>query len=77
MPNTFDKFKFNITEHLCVLSTGARGWTKELNIVSWNDGEPKYDLRDWAPNHERMGKGITLNEEDIVALKKFLDSRFA
>lgn len=46
---------------------------KALNLVSWNDKEPKYDLRDWAPGHEKMGKGVTLSEEELVALKDVLD----
>ena len=57
-------FKYEIVEEIGVLSENARGWTKELNKVSWNGGAPKYDLRDWAPDHEKMGKGITLTEEE-------------
>ena len=60
--------KYEITKHIGVLSENAKGWTKELNLVSWNDREPKYDIREWAPEHERMGKGITLTEEEFVAL---------
>ena len=48
------------------------GWTKELNLVSWNGGVPKYDLRDWSPNHEKMGKGITLNADEVQELYKIL-----
>ena len=54
---------FEIKKHLEVLSTSNCGWTRELNIVSWNGGKPKYDIRDWAPDHEKMGRGITLNGE--------------
>jgi hypothetical protein len=64
---------FEITKHIGVLSTSARGWTKELNMVSWNERDPKYDLREWNPDHTRMGKGITLTEEDIEALRKLLN----
>lgn len=53
--------KYEIIEELGVLSESAKGWQKELNLISWNGAEPKYDLRDWAPNHEKMGKGVTLN----------------
>ena len=67
------ELKFEITKHLGVLSENAKGWTKELNMVSWNDREPKFDLREWSPEHDRMGKGITLTEEDISALKKILE----
>lgn len=64
--------KFEITEELGVLSESAKGWTKELNLISWNGGVPKYDLRDWAPNHEKMGKGITLNADEAQELYKLL-----
>ena len=57
--------KYEITEEIAVLSESPKGWTKELNMVSWNDREPKYDLREWAPNHEKMGKGITLTREEM------------
>jgi len=63
---------FEITKSLGVLSESARGWTKELNLVSWNGREPKYDIRDWDPEHEKMGKGVTLTEEEITALKALL-----
>ena len=61
-------FQYEIVEELGVLSTSAKGWTKELNKVSWNGGAPKYDIRDWDPNHEKMGKGITLSEEEAKQL---------
>ena len=56
-----------------MLSESARGWTKELNLVSWNGREPKYDIREWDPEHEKMGKGVTLTEEELVALKMLLE----
>jgi len=65
--------KFEIVKKIGVLSTSARGWTKELNLISWNDREPKYDIRDWAPDGETMGKGVTLSKEELAALKKLLD----
>lgn len=64
--------RFEIREHIGTLSESAKGWTKELNIVSWNDGAPKYDLRDWSPDHTKMGKGITLNENEIAVLRELL-----
>ncbi len=67
------EFKYEITEELGVLSENARGWTKELNMVSWNGGKPKYDIREWAPDHSRMGKGVTLNEEEIEVLTDLLN----
>lgn len=64
--------KFEIKEELGVLSESAKGWTKELNLISWNEGAPKYDLRDWSPNHEKMGKGITLSADEVQELYKIL-----
>lgn len=64
--------KYQITAHLATLSTSPKGWTKELNLVSWNDKEPKYDIRDWSPDHEKMGKGVTLSREELMALKAVL-----
>jgi len=64
---------FEIKESLGVLSESARGWTKELNLVSWNGREPKYDIREWDPEHEKMGKGVTLTEEELLVLKALLE----
>lgn len=63
---------FEIVEELGVLSTSAKGWTKELNLVSWNGRPPKYDIREWSPEHEKMGKGLTFSEEEMAALAKLL-----
>ena len=64
--------KYEIKEELGVLSESAKGWRKELNLVSWNDAAPKYDLREWAPGHEKMGKGVTLSAEETELLFKIL-----
>ena len=64
--------KFEIIKNIGVLSESSKGWTKELNLISWNDREPKYDLRDWDPEHEKMGKGVTLTEEELKKLKELL-----
>lgn len=65
--------KYEIKEEIGVLSENAKGWRKELNLISWNDAAPKYDLRDWAPDHEKMGKGITLTAAEVKELKKLLE----
>lgn len=65
--------KYEITEELAVLSESARGWTKEVNMVSWNDREPKVDIREWSPEHERMGKGVTLSKEEAKILRDELN----
>ncbi len=69
-------FNYEITEKICTLSEGSKGWTKEFNKISWNGGKPKYDIRDWAPDHEKMGKGVTLNDEEAEALFKALGRCF-
>lgn len=68
-------FKFEITEHLGTLSESAKGWTKELNKVSFNDRPAKYDLREWDPDHQKMSKGVTLNNEEMEILSKILKDR--
>ena len=67
-----DKIEYEIVEELGVISERTKGWTRELNLISWNGGAPKYDVRDWAPNHEKMGKGITLSKEEAESLKDLL-----
>ena len=66
------EIKFEIVESIGVINETDKGWKKELNLVSWNDREPKYDLRDWSENHERMGKGVTLTKEEVEKLKERL-----
>ena len=66
------EFKYEIVEEIGVISENAKGWRKELNRISWNGAAPKYDIRDWAPEHEKMGKGVTLSDEEIVSLKEIL-----
>ncbi len=64
--------KFEIKETIGVISEGSKGWKKELNLISWNGAAPKYDIRDWDPEHEKMGKGVTLTREEAVELYKIL-----
>ncbi len=66
--------KYEIVKKIGVLSTTASGWAKELNLISWNDREPKYDLRDWSADHEKMSKGLTLSREELLALKELLNN---
>ncbi len=67
------ELKFEITEHIGVIGENARGWSRELNMVSWNDREPKYDLRDWSPDHSKMGKGLTMTADELASLKDILN----
>lgn len=66
------EFKYEITERIAVLSQGANGWERQLNMVSWNEREPKYDIRDWSPDGNKMGKGISLTRDEICSLRDIL-----
>lgn len=66
------EFKYEIINSIGVISEN-NSWKKELNRISWNGNEPKYDIRDWSDNHEKMGKGITLNEDELRKLKIIID----
>ncbi|MGA2489915.1 MAG: PC4/YdbC family ssDNA-binding protein [Anaerolineales bacterium] len=68
------EIKYEIIKKIGVLSKSASGWAKELNLMSWNDQEPKYDLREWSPDRERRGKGVTLSKEELVVLKELLNN---
>ena len=68
-------FSYEVTENIAVLSESSKGWTKELNLISWNGREPKYDIREWSPDHSKMGKGITLSDEEVAVLKKALNTK--
>ena len=66
--------KYEIVEEIGVISESPKGWKKEVNRISWNDGAPKIDIRDWAPDHEKMGKGITLTDDEAKELLSILQS---
>ena len=68
-----EDIKYEIAENLGVLSESTKDWKKELNLVSWNDKDPKYDIRDWSPEHDKMGKGVTLSNEELKKLKEILN----
>lgn len=68
------EIKYDIVDALGVLSENSKGWRKELNFIRWNDREAKYDIREWAPDHEKMGKGITLTKEELIALRALLNT---
>ncbi len=65
--------KYEIKETIGTLSESSKGWSKELNLISWNGREPKYDLRDWAPDYAKMGKGVTLSVEELKKLRDLLN----
>lgn len=65
--------KYDIVKKIGVLSKAGSGWSKELNLVSWNDREPKYDIRDWSADGAKMGKGVTLSKDELLALREILN----
>lgn len=67
------EFTYEITETIGILSQSTNGWSRQLNLISWNGRAPKYDIRDWAPGNEKMGKGISMSLEELKALKEILD----
>lgn len=68
------EIKYEIVKKIGVLSKSASGWAKEVNLISWNDRDAKYDIREWAPDGEKMGKGVTLSKEELLALKESLNT---
>lgn len=62
---------FEVKEHLGVINKYTTGWTKELNLISWNGQPPKYDVRDWSPDHERMSRGVTLHYRELRKIVDF------
>lgn len=71
-----NQINYEIKEHIGIISESKNGWTKELNLISWNDNDPKYDIREWDPKHEKMSRGITLTEEEAYELSIILSGEF-
>ena len=69
------EISFDIVEEIGVLTTYTTGWSKELNLVSWNGGAPKYDIRDWSPDHSRMSRGVTLHEKEMRLILDLMRNR--
>jgi hypothetical protein len=67
------EIKFEIIKKIGVLSTTASGWEKQFNLISWNEKDPKFDIREWSPDGEKMGKGVTLSKEELFPLKELLN----
>ena len=68
-----NEVKYKIIREVAVLSERTNGWSKQLNLIAWGDNEPKYDIRDWSPNRDKMGKGITLTAAELQSLSEALD----
>ena len=66
------EIQYKIVKEIAVLSASDSGYTKEINLISWNGREPKYHIRSFSPNRGKCGKGITLNADEAAALLKAL-----
>jgi hypothetical protein len=66
--------KFEMVNKIGVLSKTGKGWAKELNLIRWNDRDPKYDIREWSPDGQTMGKGVTLTKEELAELRRLLNT---
>lgn len=66
--------KFEIKESLGTLSESSKGWKKEVNLISWNDKEAKYDIREWDGEHKKMGKGVTFSKDEMKELRDILNN---
>ena len=66
------EFSFEVIENCGALSESDKGWKKEIKLISWNGKEPKYDIREWSPDGDKMGKGVTLSKSEMRALKEVL-----
>ena len=73
--NDNEEFLFDIREHIGVLRKSNNGWTRELNVVSWNGSAPKFDIREWDPRHEKMTKGISFTKAEAIEICKWLTAR--
>lgn len=69
----YNDVMFEIKKHIGVITEHPTGWKKELNLVSWNGNHPKYDIRDWSPDHEYMGRGITLAETEMKRVMELME----
>ena len=67
------EFKYEVVENYGSLSESSKGWKKEIKLISWNQKEAKYDIREWSPDGEKMGKGGTLSKEEVINLRDLLN----
>ena len=68
------EIKYEVIDNVGVISDGTNGWNKELNLISWNEREPVYDIRTWSPDRSKMGKGVTISKEEAKTLRDLLNS---
>ena len=68
------EIKYVVVDKIGIVSEGNNGWNKELNLISWNEREPVYDIRTWSPDHEKMGKGVTISVAEAKVLRDMLNA---
>ena len=68
------EIKYEVVDKIGIVSEGNNGWNKELNLISWNEREPVYDIRTWSPDHEKMGKGVTISVAEAKVLRDMLNA---
>ncbi len=68
------EIKYEIVDKVGIVSEGSNGWNKELNLISWNEREPVLDIRTWSPDHEKMGKGVTISKAEAKVLRDMLNA---
>lgn len=72
---TMPEIKFDVVKEFGVISENPKnGWSRELNLVSWNDREPKYELRDWSADKSKMNKGFSMTADEVKTLRDILNS---
>lgn len=69
-----NQYNFEIVKHIGVIDSYPSGWTKEVNLVSWNGNDAKYDIREWSPEHDKMSRGLTLTKEEVIKLMDILSN---
>ena len=69
-----NQYNFEIVKHIGIIDSYPSGWTKEINLVSWNGNDAKYDIREWSPEHDKMSRGLTLTKEEVVKLMDILSN---
>lgn len=72
-----NQYNFEIVKHIGVIDSYPSGWTKEVNLVSWNGNDAKYDIREWSPEHDKMSRGLTLTKEEVIKLMDILSNEEA
>lgn len=72
-----NQYNFEIIKHIGIIDSYPSGWAKEINLVSWNGNDAKYDIREWSPEHDKISRGITLTKEEVIKLMDILSNEEA